>query len=80
MRGGQEEAPAVVPAAQISRAEKQQQASRIGKRAVTFYVSQDAFRQLGVFSAQSDITVQDLMQEALDLLFQSHGLHRIAKE
>jgi len=57
-----------------------QQASRLGKRAVTFYVSPDAFRQLGVLSAQSDRTVQSLMQEALDFLFQHHGLHRIAKE
>src|SRR4051794_33990478 len=60
--------------------EKSQQASRIGKRAVTFYVSPDAFRQLGVLSAQSDRTVQSLMQEALDFLFQHHGVYRIAKE
>ncbi len=56
------------------------QASRIGKRAVTFYVGNDAFRQLGVLSAQTDRTVQDLMQEALDWQFQQHDMHRIAKQ
>src|SRR5215217_4036650 len=46
------------------------QNSRIGKRAVTFYVSQDAFRQLGVLSAQTDRTIQDMMLEAVDGIFQ----------
>src|SRR3954463_15524874 len=65
----QPSAPPGLPSASEQAAAKRQ-ASRIGKRAVTFYVSPDAFRQLGVFAAQSDRTVQDLMQEALDLLFQ----------
>src|SRR3954463_9391324 len=56
------------------------QRSRIGRRAVTFYLSQDAFRQLGVLSAQTDRTVQDMMQEATDWLFQKYGQHRIARE
>jgi hypothetical protein len=60
--------------------EKPRQKSRIGKRAVTFYVGSDAFRQLGVLSAQTDRTIQDLMQEAVDWLFQQHGLHRLAKD
>jgi len=61
-------------------AETNRQRSRIGKRAVTFYVSDEAFRQLGVLSAQTDKTIQSLMQEAVDLVFQTHGLSRIARE
>jgi hypothetical protein len=56
------------------------QRSRIGKRAITFYVSQEAFKQVGILSVQTDRTVQDLMQEALDHLFQQHGLHRLARD
>ena len=59
---------------------KLQQQSRIGKRAITFYVSPDAFRQLRVLSAQTDRTIQELMQEALDWQFQQHDMHRIARE
>src|SRR5690349_16390757 len=43
---------------------KTQQLSRVGKRAITFYVSPEAFRQLRVLSAQTDRTIQELMQEA----------------
>src|SRR3954451_603280 len=59
---------------------KSQQQSRIGKRAVTFYVSPEAFRQLRVLSAQTDRTIQELMQEALDWQFQQHDMHRIARD
>ena len=54
--------------------------SRVGKRAVTFYMSPEAFRQLAVLAATTDRSVQDLMAEATDLLFQQHGLARIARE
>src|SRR5690349_19246608 len=36
---------------------KPQQLSRVGKRAITFYVSPEAFRQLRVLSAQTDRTI-----------------------
>ncbi len=58
---------------------KPRQPSRIGKRAVTFYVSPEAFRQLRVMSAVTDKSIQTLMEEALDWQFQQHDMHRIAK-
>src|SRR5271166_1416544 len=64
----------------VSQGETNRQRSRIGKRAVTFYVSDEAFRQLGVLSAQTDKTIQSLMLEAVDWVFQTHGLARIARE
>jgi hypothetical protein len=60
--------------------ERKPQRSRIGRRAVTFYISQEAFKQLGILSAQTDRSIQDMMVDAVDWLFQSHGLARIAKE
>ena len=71
--------PSAEPALK-SQGETNRQRSRIGKRAVTFYVSDEAFRQLGVLSAQTDKTIQSLMLEAVDWVFQSHGLARIARE
>ncbi len=73
-------APAAPEAPPPAQPEKTIQRSRIGKRAVTFYLSDDAFRQLGVLSAQTDKSIQLLMTEAVDWVFQTHGLARIAKE
>src|SRR4051812_17121600 len=61
-------------------AKKPTQASRIGKRAVTFYIPDAAFRQLKILAAQTDRDIQDLMTEQLNVLFQQQGLARIAKE
>ncbi len=70
--------PAAVPSPPVA-ADKPRQQSRIGKRAVTFYVSPEAFRQLRVMSAVTDKSIQVLMEEALDWQFQQHDMHRIAK-
>ena len=76
--GASTNAPELLPATPPAEANRQR--SRIGKRAITFYVSDEAFRQLGVLSAQTDKTIQSLMQEAVDWVFQTHGLSRIARE
>jgi hypothetical protein len=69
--------PEELPAAAAARSARAP--SRAGKRAVTFYVPPEAFRQLAVLAATTDRSVQDLMTEATDLLFQRHGLARIAR-
>ena len=51
---------------------------RQGKRGVAFWLNPDAFRQLGMCSVEEDRTVQSIMEEALDLFFQSRGKHRLA--
>jgi antitoxin-like ribbon-helix-helix protein len=51
---------------------------RRGKRGVAFWLNPDAFRQLGMCSVEEDRTVQSIMEEALDLFFQSRGKHRLA--
>ena len=79
-QGAEVLAPSQYPGKPGASEVKHRQQSRIGKRAVTFYVSPEAFRQLGVMSAQTDRSIQDLMQEALDWQFQQHDMHRIARE
>ncbi len=51
---------------------------RQGKRGVAFWLNPMAFRQLSICSAEEDRTVQSLMEEAVDMLFQSRGKHRLA--
>jgi len=54
--------------------------SRQGKRNVNFVLSEPAWEQLSILSVRTRRPIQDLMQEATDLLFQSQGLSRIARE
>ena len=47
--------------------------SRKGKRAVTGYVSQQAFTQLQILRAERGMEVQELMVEALNDIFKKYG-------
>ena len=53
--------------------------SRRGKRIVGTYVDQDAWMQLRMLNLRTGRSTQDLMVDAIDLLFQQHGLNRIAR-
>jgi hypothetical protein len=72
-----EPAPAEAPSPVPTQATRQ--ANREGKRAITVYVSQPVWEELRVLSARSSkpgarITSQELMEEAIALLFQSRGV------
>lgn len=54
--------------------------SRRGKRNVNFVLSEPAWEQLSILSVRTRRPIQDLMQEATDLLFQMQGLSRIARD
>jgi len=54
--------------------------SRQGKRNVNFVLSEPAWEQLSILSVRSRRPIQDLMQEATDLLFHTQGLSRIARD
>lgn len=62
------------------RAKTQRPPSRQGKRNVNFVLSEPAWEQLSILSIRTRRPLQDLMQEATDLLFQAHNLSRIARE
>ncbi len=52
--------------------------SREGQRAVTLYVKPEAHKQLRLLSVEQGVSVQELMREALNGLFQKHGKSLIA--
>jgi hypothetical protein len=49
-----------------------QSPSRAGKRGVTFYLPQDEWKRLRRLSVDVDAPIQDLMAEAVGLLFSKH--------
>ena len=54
------------------------QASRQGKKVVTYYLEPEPFVQLKVLAAKTGRTVQESNLEALNLLFEKHQVSRIA--
>ena len=52
--------------------------SREGQRAVTLYVKPEAHKQLRLLGVEQGVSVQELMTEALNGLFQKHGRSLIA--
>ena len=70
--------PPPVPA--VREVTRQRSPARAGKRGVAFWLNPLAFKQLGQISLDEDRSVQSLMEEAADMLFQSRGKHRLAQE
>ena len=56
-----------------------QPGSRSGKKAISGFFEKEVAKQLKVLAAQNDRTVQGLMGEALNLLFEKYGLDAIAQ-
>lgn len=50
--------------------------SRVGKKLIAGHFDPDVHRQLKQLSVNADTSIQDLLAEALDDLFQKHGLSR----
>jgi hypothetical protein len=61
------------------KAKSTQAPSRVGKKGVTFYLKPDAMKQLRSLGLDEDSTLQGLMIEATNMLFQSRGKAEIAK-
>lgn len=74
------EAPAGAPAAPASKLVERASTrapSREGRRAVTFYLSVDAWQQLKMLTIrEDDASMQSLMEEATNDLFSKRGLNR----
>jgi len=65
--------PVMAPHQATPAAEKSYQSpSRAGKRGVTFYLPEDEWRQLRLLSVNTDASIQELMAEAVGLLFSRH--------
>ncbi len=50
--------------------------SRIGKKLIAGHFDPDVHRQLKQLSVNADTSIQDLLAEALDDLFQKHGVQK----
>ena len=50
--------------------------SRTGKKLIAGHFDPDVHRQLKQLSVSADTSIQDLLAEALDDLFQKHGLQK----
>lgn len=61
-----------------SPAPRQQSPSRVGKKPVTIYYGKEAHLQLKVLSAETETTIQELHEDALNALFVKHGKPPIA--
>jgi hypothetical protein len=70
--------PAFAPAP-TKRQEAARTPARQGKRGVAFWLTPEAFKQLRGMTFEEDRSVQSLMEEATDMLFQSRGKHRLAQ-
>ncbi|WP_158684251.1 ribbon-helix-helix domain-containing protein [Methylobacterium sp. 285MFTsu5.1] len=52
--------------------------TRIGKRNLTAYVDEETFRQFKVLAAKEDTTIQDLLVEGVNAVFERRRITRSA--
>lgn len=62
------------PVEQEPQPKKSPTTSREGKKLIAGHFDPDIHRQLKQLSVNADISIQDLLAEALDDLFQKHGV------
>jgi antitoxin-like ribbon-helix-helix protein len=74
-----EEAEQLTPQARQKRVAKQARVpTRQGARAITAWVDEDVYRMVKLVGLDTRLTTQDLVLEALDLLFLKHGKGKMA--
>jgi hypothetical protein len=59
---------------------KPPQPGRVGKKVVTVYLPESVWRSVKVLAAKTDTTIDALMREGLDLIFEKHGVNRGAAD
>jgi hypothetical protein len=75
----EEEAPPTSPPRQPDRPSGEAKpGTRAGKRALTFYLDQAAYKQFAILAVEEDRNHEALLREALNLLFQNRGRSPIA--
>lgn len=72
--------PGAVPHAEAEASKPGKPRSRQDKRQVAFFVDAATKRQLARLVLEEESSVQSLMAEAVNLLFQSRGMARIAEQ
>ena len=79
LKGKGTDAAAQTPDREAAPGTPERAPSRRGRRAVTFYTTPEAHRQLRMLSVELDRPVQALATEALNALFARHGRAQIAE-
>ena len=79
LKGTGTDTPAQTPDRRAAPAASERAPSRRGRRAVTFYTTPEAHRQLRMLSIELDRPVQALATEALNALFARHRKAQIAE-
>lgn len=74
----EEEAPPTLTRKPERPSNEAKPATRLGKRAVTFYIDQAAYKQFAILAVEEDRNHEALLREALNLLFQNRGRSPIA--
>jgi hypothetical protein len=74
----QEEAPSAPPRQGDRPSGEAKPGTRTGKRALTFYLDQTAYKQFAILAVEEDRNHEALLREALNLLFQNRGRSPIA--
>ncbi|MCW3477385.1 ribbon-helix-helix domain-containing protein [Limobrevibacterium gyesilva] len=72
------EPPAAAPEAAPARPAKPP--ARAGKVQLAGYIDRDAKRQLDIFAAREGRTMQDIVEEMVDLFAHQHQLTRLVRE
>ena len=65
---------------QVDKPKRQRTPARQGKKAISGFFEPEVARQLKVMAAEQDKTVQALLGEGLNLLFEKYGKDAIAPE
>jgi ribosomal protein S10 len=68
----------VTPVIKPDKPKQNRATTRIGKRLVTAYVEPEALKQLQFISIEEEVTIQALLIEGLNAVFQKRGLTRLA--
>lgn len=70
--------PAVQPASDAPARRYPVAKTREGKRVVTAYLEREAKRQLDRIALDEEVSIQELLVEGINAVFQARGLSRIA--
>ena len=76
----EDETEQLTPQARQKRVAKQPRVpTRQGARAITAWVDEEVYRMVKLIGLDTRLTTQDLMLEAIDLLFAKHGKGSMAR-
>jgi hypothetical protein len=71
-----ENRPPSAAAPTMAAATRTTQPSRVGKKVVTVYLDESVWRSVKMMAVKNDTTIDALMRQGLDLVFEKNGVNR----